>query len=200
MNKLDKIFAKVNKAINIIIDGEPNDEHNAFEFQAGQLIGKKLYSTQGTADWIWNDNCIRFAKNGDITDDNDCVYLTLQKGLSVKQDSSAILAVKWRQNGTQSPTFTYQYRLQFAGSLMNDSWSSPINVTSNLSNEVYERDSGVINQITKIGEIDWSSALPCSELEIRITRSDSANPKVYVTTIGALINLNQSGGREEWNK
>ena len=201
---LDKTFPQVNAAINEVVDGNPNTTVTLWEDLLAPIIGKKLYSGQGKADYDWTEGSIIFQPNGNITKDNDVVLARFQKRHSIKMDTNARLHIHWKQVDGEvlNPTFTVRYRVEAnGGDCSNEIWKE-VSVTSSASNEVFPRPTsgGSRRQTTKIENIDWGGSLVSTELLVRLTRSDNQSGNVIVTNIICHVPVDQRGSKLEFDK
>ena len=183
-------------------DGIPVTSHDAWDDLSAQLLGKRLSSSVGTAEYKYADNAIEFGPNGGITDDKDVVGWNNQKPHGVCEDCVFKLHIHWEQvfGGVMSPTWSYQYRIQDNGGEKTTAWTT-VNVTSAEANEVFDRPtSGTLNQITILGDIDTSAASISSTVQLRLTRSDGTEGDVLATFVDSHVNYDQRGSRQEYVK
>ena len=205
MNLLNKLFAKVNKAVDTIVDGEPNDMHEAWDDLIRPLFGRKLYSNQGTIDTDWNECALKMQPSGDITDKNDVICVRFQKPHSVKSDTKGRLHLHWKQeyDGVMNPEFTIKYRVEAnGGDATTEAWET-VTVTSDSSNEVFPRPTAsgeIVRQITKLCDIDWTNVLLSSEIIVKFTRSDGNTGNLFATTLDMHVCYDQRGSRQEYVK
>ena len=201
---LDKLFPQVNAAINEVVDGNPNTTVTLWEDLLAPIIGKKLYSGQGKADFDWEEGSIKLQPNGDVTNDNDVVLVRFQKRHAIKAGTSARLHIHWKQIDGEvlNPVFTIKYRIEKnGGDGSSESWNE-VSVTSSPSNEVFPRPAPgkMRRQTTKIENIDWGDSLVSSELLLRLTRSDSNTGDILVTAIICHVPVDQRGSKLEFDK
>ena len=165
---------------------------------ANSLVGKRLASNQGTVDYNWSENSISFSANGDITDDNDKVILNLQKPHGAKTDSITNFHIHWEQEDSTDREFTVRYRIQENGQLKETAWTT-VSVLTN-ANNAFAYTSGILNQITSLVAIDWSTAPLSSTVQIQFTRTDSVAGVVNVVFADSHVEYNMIGSRQEFVK
>ena len=195
---------QVDTALEQEIEGDPVTTHDAWDDLAAQLLGKRLSSSVGTADYDYGENAVKFGQGGDITDDKDVVGWNNQKPHGVCADCVFKLHIHWEQDfdGVLSPTWTYQYRVQDNGGMKTTAWTT-VSVTSAAGNEVFDRPTAtgeVVNQITMLGDIDTSASPLSSTVQFRLTRSDSTTGDVLATFVDSHVNYDQRGSRQEYVK
>ena len=188
------------------LDGDPNTSHDSWDDLPASLIGRRLSANQGTVDYDYGESAVKFQRSGDIDDDNDVVGWNNQKPHAICADCIFKFHIHWEQNfdGPMSPTFTYQYRIQGNGDVKTTAWTD-VAVTSSTGNEAFTRpSSGIINQITRLGDIDTSSVGLSSTVQFRLTRSDATTGTgtndILATFVDSHINRDQRGSRQEYVK
>ena len=200
MNMLDKPFQEVNRAVNTVVDGTPNDLHSAFLELSPIISGKKIWTGVGKIDYDWDSGLFVFQRNGDISKQNDRIVLEFTKTSSVKEDGNAGLIVKWIQHDERSPIFTLQWKIKRQGQEPSD-WSAPISIQSSAGNERWERRAGDLVQTTVLFTLDLSGTDTGSTINFMITRSDSEADDIFVDGFGLVVPIDQpAGGRGEWEK
>lgn len=162
------------------------------------LIGRRLYSNQGTIDYDYNENAILFSDGGDITDRNDRVVFNLQYPHSAKEDGTMNLHIHWTQENTTDIEFTVQYRIQSNGALKTTAWTTAI--SSSNTNNVFTYTAGTLNQITKLVDVDMAGAGISATVQFRMTRSDNNGGTIMGTFVDAHIERDMNGSREEFVK
>lgn len=166
---------------------------------ANSLIGRRLYSNAGSVDYDYDNNAIAFSPSGDITDINDCVIWNVQKPHSVKDNSTLNMHFHYEQEDAVDREFTLRYRIQDNGRAKTTAWTDV--VVSTNTNNVFTYTSGILNQICKLVDIDWSSVNISSTVQLRMTRTDSESGVVLVTfTDGHVARDQERGSREEYVK
>ena len=197
---------EVDDAVDQEVNGTPVESHDSWDDLPASLIGKRLSSNTGTVDYDYGESAVKFQRGGDVSSDNDVVGWNNQKPHAICADCIFKFHIHWEQNfdGPMSPTFSYQYRIQGNGDAKTTTWTT-VNVTSAEANEAFDRPtSGIINQITKLGDIDTSSVGLSSTVQFRLTRSDSttgtSTNDLLATFVDSHINRDQRGSRQEYVK
>ena len=163
------------------------------------LAGRRLASSAGSVDYNWAENCITFSGSGDITDDNDKVILNLQKPHGAKTDSVTHFHIHWEQTDATDREFTVRYRIQGNGEAKTTAWTTVV-VTANATSNAFTYTSGTMNQITRLVDIDWSTAPLSSTVQIQFTRSDAVAGTVNVVFADSHVEYNMLGSRQEFVK
>ena len=166
----------------------------------GAISGANLSQVAGTADFDWDENCVVFGVNGDITDDGDRIMMNVQIPHKTKVDSSAELHVHYEQTeaATTPRVFTGRYRLQSNGSAKVTAWTDF--VVSTVDGNVLTYTSGTFNQICDLASIDLTGAGISSTLQVQLTRSDAATGDVNVTFLDIHVETDTLGSREQFVK
>lgn len=162
------------------------------------LIGRRLYSTQGTIDYDYNENAMILSDDGDINNINDRVVFNLQYPHRSKSIGTMNLHIHWEQANAINREFTVQYRVQSNGQPKTTSWTSIVS-NSNV-NSVFSYTSGTINQITRLVDVDMIGAGISATVQFRLTRSDSNGGTILGTFVDAHVESDMSGSREEFVK
>ena len=181
MGSLDKTTAEVQQALDEQLDGDPASTVG-WDDIAVSLIGRRLNSVIGTVDYNYTENSLTFSPSGGITDTNDTVVFNVQKPHRMQESGSFKFHVHWEQDfdGVMSPTFTYRYRIQANGELKTTSWTT-VNVTSATDNEAFDRPTGtgeVVNQITKLGDIDLSSFVFYAGIDSKLSEFEQSLERI----------------------
>ena len=170
------------------------------------IFGRKLYSTAYTVDYDWDENAIKFQKDGDISDKNKRVQWNIQlfHAMALGSKSFFKMHFHWWQTTIQA-TFTLRYRIQYGGEEKTTSWTT-ITVTTGTTasqgaNDIFDLSGKTTgNQITKFAEIDISSCNISDVIQFQLARTDSNTGDVYVTFVDAHIAEDSDGSRSEWTK
>lgn len=166
---------------------------------ANSLIGRRLYSNQGTVDYNYAEHTIKFSANGDIGDDNDCVIWNIQKPHAVKESSTLNMHFHYEQTNALDRTFVLQYRIQKTNEAKTTTWQE-VTVSTN-TNNVFPYTSGILNQICKLVDIDWGSSPLSSTVQLRLTRTDAVAGVVGLTFVDGHVARDQDrGSRQEYVK
>lgn len=166
---------------------------------ATSLIGRRLFSNQGTIDYDYNENCLLLSDDGDISNRNDRVVFNLQLPHECKLDSELRLHIHWEQTSSDTKEFTVQYRVQTNGGTKNTTWTTAVSNSDSDSNFTYI--SGTLNQITRLAAIDLTGAAISAVVQIRFTRSDvGSNDELKATFIDAHFEKDALGSRQEFVK
>ena len=169
------------------------------------LIGRRLNSVVGTVNYNYAENSVTFSPNGDVTDTDDTIVFNIQKPHRMQDTGVFKFHVHWWQafDGVISPTFSFRYRIQSNGAAKTTAWTT-VGVTSSVSNEVFARPTGageVINQITRLADIDLSAAGLSATVQFQFTRSDANAGDIDVTFLDAHYPSDQErGSRQEYVK
>lgn len=162
------------------------------------LIGRRLASNTGSVDYNWDENTITFQPNGSITNQNDRIVLNLQKPHAAKTDSVTKFHIHWEQPDATEREFTVRYRIQQNGELKNTTWTTV--VVSTINNNVFPYTSGVLNQITRLVTIDWSTVPLSSTVQIQFTRTDSNAGNIELVFADSHVEYDMFGSRQEFIK
>lgn len=196
--QLEKSGPQVNTAINEQYDGDPAI-NVGWDDLSTSLIGRRLFSNQGTVDYNYDENSIEFSPNGDINDNNDCVIWNLQKPHGAKADSTLNMHFHYEQTDNVDRTFNLRYRIQENGSLKTTAWQDVI-VSTNINN-VFPYTSGTLNQICRLADINWANVEISSTIQLRMTRTDAVAGTINVTFVDGHVAYDQDrGSRQEYIK
>jgi len=162
------------------------------------LIGRRLYTNQGTVDYNYSENAIVFSDGGDIDDDNDCVIWNLQLPHAAKIDSSCYPHIHFEQTSSDNVEFTVRYRIQDNGATKTTAWTT---LTADVANDsVFEYTSGTLNQIMQLAAINLTGCAISSTIQFRMTRTDSEGGTVNVTFTDTHFEFDMLGSRQQYVK
>lgn len=164
----------------------------------GSLIASQLNSTAGKLDYNWDENSITMQPGGNIGNPADRLMFCFQVPHGAKL-SEMRLHIHWEQYNTAVRTFRLDYRIQNNGLAKNTIWSSVTRSTGS-GYEAFQYISGVLNQITRLAEIDLSNADLSSTVQFRLTRTDATTGDIESTFVDAHIELDTAGSQTEYSK
>jgi hypothetical protein len=165
---------------------------------AGSMIGKKLFENKGTVDFDYTENTLKFSQNGDINKDDDCVIWNYQYPHKAKSTGELRMHMHYEQAGIIDYEFTMRYRIQQVGELKNLNWEEVI--ISTTANNKLPYVSGILNQIATLINIDMTGYNISSQIQFRMTRSDSNGGDVHATFVDGHYEIDSLGSDEEFIK
>lgn len=171
-----------------------------FDDLATTIVGKRLSSSVGKVQQDYDELSIVFEPNGNPDSKLDTIGFSLQKMHAIKQDSVARLHIHWVQKSTHALEFTVRYRIQENGKPKTTAWTGVICPCDSTTNAFPYDNSGEMNQITPLVDIDWSAAGLSSTLQIKITRTDSVSENIEGTFVDVHVEYNALGSRTEYSK
>ncbi|MHA1447970.1 MAG: hypothetical protein ACTSP4_00920 [Candidatus Hodarchaeales archaeon] len=196
---LDKTGIQANDAINEQYDGDPCVKVG-WDDLVGSLIARRLESTSGKLQYNYTENSITMESSGSIGNNTDRLIFNFQKPHGMSDNETMNLHVHWEQVTTNKIEFTLQYRVQSNNAVKNTTWTTVIRNSDDNSAFTYP-GSGTFNQITKLAEIDLSSASISSTIQFRLARTDSTSGDIEATFVDAHIPYDQDrGSRQEYIK
>lgn len=170
-----------------------------FDDVTGHLTGASLYSVPGTADYDFAEGCVVFQPSGDITDDGDCIVLSLQIPHSAKTGAPLLMHCHFEQTSELVRTFTFQYRVQVNGAAKVTAWTEAESVsttTEGVLGLLYV--DGTLNQVARLCSVPITGL--SSIVQFRLTRSDATAGNVNVNFIDGHIEKDSTGSRQEYIK
>lgn len=173
-------------------------EATVWDDVVNSLIGRRLYSNQGTIDYDYNENAILFSDDGNISNINDRVVFNLQYPHGAIANGTMNLHIHWTQEDTTDIGFTIQYRIQSNGNAKTTTWTTV--TSSSLTDSVFTYTSGILNQITNLAVIDMTGAGISATVQFRMTRSDSNGGTIMGTFVDAHVERDTEGSRQEFVK
>jgi len=163
------------------------------------LIGRRLYSNTGRVDYDYDENAVKFQNNGDITDRNDRVVVSLQYPHSAIEDGNIHLHAHFEQPDNQNYEFTVEYRVQKNGALKDTSWTQVIVHTDTDCVFTYP-GSGMFDNILKLATVDMTGMGISATVQFRIARTDALTPDILVDFIDAHVEKDMVGSRDPYAK
>lgn len=171
------------------------DDHTGDMTNAKLTAGNTVIATnfaEGGAD---------FSPNGDLSDDDKCITLIVQKMHKVANASSAHFHVHLDQTSvTDDIQFSMKYRVQGNGQEKTTAWSTP-ETFSILTNTVFTFDGHTsLNQILLMSEIDLSAVMISSNIELKFARTDAVVGDIRVTFFDGHFLSDTLGSDNEYEK
>ena len=170
------------------------------------LIGRRLFSNQGRVDYDYPESAVSFQDNGGINDENDLVRFNIQKMHAMVQTGALSvfrLHLHWEQTSTDAIEFSYGYRIQENGQAKTTAWTEGTVDITDPASAVWDyatEGHATLNNISKIVEIDLSSAPISSTVQIKMTRSDNNGGVVLVTFADVHVPMDTLGSYGEFTK
>ena len=164
----------------------------------GSLVASQLNSVAGKLDYNWAENSITMNPSGDPANQADRLIFNFQVPHAAKL-SEMRLHIHWEQTNTTVRTFRVDYRLQNNGAAKTTAWTTVIRSTGG-SYDKFTYTSGTLNQITRLVEVDLSSAMLSTTVQFRLTRTDSNAGDVEATFVDAHVERDTLGSRTEYTK
>ena len=165
------------------------------------LIGKRIGTSTGTADYDWDELGVVFSANGGISDNNDVIATETQMPHGAKLNGKIYPHIHWWQTSSSAYVFTLQYRVQDNGSAKTTSWT---NMTATAgTDDVYTYTSGTLNQITRFKDgsgnyyIDLDGVGISATIQFRMTRTDALAGTATVTFFDFHYEIDTLGSRDE---
>lgn len=169
------------------------------------LFGRRLTANQGTADYDFEEQCINFSANGDISDSDDRIggNQEINHDMLVGNGVEFRLHIHWWQQVTNNTvathTFDIEYRIQNNGFGKATAWE-PLTITTGGASDVWDFTSevdGLYNQITKanvsiIADVDISDTI-----QLRLTRTDAVSGIVAVYFLDIHAKVDSQGSDDE---
>lgn len=165
----------------------------------GSLIASRLTSTSGKLNYNYDENTITMQSGGAPTNINDRLIFNHQKPHAAKTSSTFNLHIHWEQVSTNIIIWQIDYRIQHNDQLKTIAWTT---VTANTTDDnVFSYPgSGTFNQITRLVDIDWSTAALSSTLQFRLTRIDVTTGDIEATFVDGHVEYDSDGSRQEFIK
>ncbi len=165
----------------------------------GSLVARRLESTLGRLQYNLAENTITMQDDGSITKTADRLIFNFQKPHAAKADSEMRLHIHWEQTNSDKVEFVTQYRIQNNGAAKTTAWTT-VNRDSD-ANSVFTYTSGTLNQITRLAEIDLSSAAISSTVQFRLARvDDNGFDDIEASFVDAHLEFDMLGSRSEYSK
>ena len=206
-------------AVESVIDNTPAIVTWGWDDLTNSIVGKNLDSTRDKIDLVWEENSIKFQQQNltltnALADANikNCITFNLQKLHSVKQDSELRLHIHWEQSSTDAVQWGVKYRIQGNGAARTTGWTTlPVATSTEAASaasaeqgNVFAYTSGTLNQITKLGVVDWSAVAISSTVQFRMGRVDASGTAVigdqFATFIDGHVQYDQRGSIQEFDK
>ena len=167
----------------------------AWEDVQESLIGKRLAATSGKVDYDYDENRVKFERNGSISTTNDRIAFNIQLPHAAK-DSELRVHMHFEDTGLAG-TFTIRYRIQSNGQARTTSWTT---TTANTSNAVFTYSSGTLNNLLSLVNIDLTGTGLSDVVQIQVARTDSTSGDIYATFIDAHYEVDAFGSDTEFTK
>ena len=195
--------------LKIMVDGSLRKMGLArvFEDLVGDVMSKRLYATSGTIDYNWDENAMKFQKNGSLSDKSKRLQYNLQvpHGAAIGVYSYFRMHLHLWIEGSLNATYAIQYRKERNGEEKNTSWTTITTVTGNITtkgtNDIFDpTGKTVLNQITIFPEIDISDMKISDTIQIRLARTDGNTGDQLVYFIDGHIAMSDDGSEVEFEK
>ena len=170
-----------------------------FEDVVAPLLGKKLFAVSGKVDYDFDNLALEFAPSGVAATKADNLVFSVQKPHGAKVDSVFALHIHWLQDTAVTRTLNIQYRIQESGAAVATEWIED-DIVLDTTNAIFAYDSGTINQINQLIDIDWSGCPISSTLQVKITRTDANTGDLLATFIDGHVEFDTIGSKEEFVK
>ncbi len=164
----------------------------------GSLIGRRLSSVAGKVDYNWDENSITMQPGGAITTRNDLLIFNYQYPHACRASGHMKLHAHWEQPNSNKVVWTVRYRIQSNGAAKTTDWTE---VEANSEdNSIYTYESGTLNQITELADVDLTGAGISATVQFRLARTDSTATDIEATFIDAHVERDMLGSRAEYAK
>lgn len=180
---------------------------SVYEDKAYPLIGRRLSSNLGTADYDWDELAVEFAANGDMSDVNDLVGLNAELPHQAKADGKIYPHFHWWQTSANDVVFELDYRIQDNSEAKTTAWTRMYARANGDSTFTYS--TGTLNQITRFNSandgtgdyfIDMTGVGISATLQFKMTRTDATAGTVSVMFFDFHYEIDDLGSRDEFVK
>jgi len=167
----------------------------------GDLTNANLTSNNTLVAQNFTEGGVDMSPSGDVDDDDKCITMIVQKKHAVAVASSAHFHVHIDQvSATDDIQFGMKYRIQGNGEEKTTSWSSE-ETFSVLTDNVFTFDGHTsLNQIILMCEIDLSSVMISSNIEIKFARTDAVSGDIRVSFMDGHFLFDMIGSDDEYDK
>lgn len=162
----------------------------------GSLIASQLNSVAGKLDYNWDENSIAMQPGGNPDNPADRLIFNFQIPHGCKL-SSMRLHIHWTQQDATTRTFRTDYRIQNNGQEKTTAWTTVVR-NSGAEFNAFPYSSGILNQITRLAEIDLLTADLSSTVQFRLTRTDNNAGDVEAVFVDAHVEHIKMGTRLEY--
>lgn len=174
-----------------------------YEDKAYPLIGRRLTSNSGTADYNWDELSVEFSQGGGMDDENDLVGVNAELPHQAKIDGKIYPHIHWVQNSTNTIVFELDYRIQDNGELKDTTWKRMI--ASSDTDAAFTYVSGDLVQISRFMAggnpyIDLTGVGISATLQFKLTRTDSTGGVVEGLFYDFHYEIDDLGSKEEYVK
>jgi len=187
----------------IAIDGSQRLQGSATAWKdmVGDLLGYRLNSTAGKANYDWDDNAISFESGGLIADAGDRVQWNqeINHEFLVGSGVSFFPHLHWFQGSSTKYVFTLEYRLQRNGQAKATGWQS-VAITANNGKDSFPYVSGTICQITSTPNPITIDCGLSDTLQFRMARTDSLGGTALVYFLDLHGAVDSFGSDTEYGK
>lgn len=171
------------------------------------LIGRRLSSTTGKVDYVYDENSIKFQSGGSLTNTNNRVAANKQINhffkVGVNQEFRPHIHW-WQQvtSGTVAPiVFSLRWRIQNNGTLKTTAWTT-ITANAGTTQDVFDftgEADGLYNQITNFDPIIVTCNIS-DILQIQLARTDSESGDIEAMNFDIHGQVDSQGSDEEYAK
>ncbi len=167
------------------------------------VVGKRLSTSVGTADYDYTNLSIKFSENGGITDLKDTIGVNYELNHFVNLLGPFKVHIHWWQDSSDAFIFSYAYRIQKNGQAQTTSWTNGTYTVGD-GGEAFTYSTGTLNQISTLIELDLESlGVNVSDtVQFKLTRSDNSGigGTADVYFIDAHIQEDSNGSINEFTK
>jgi len=167
----------------------------------GDLTNAKLSDNNTLVAQNYSEGGVDMSPSGDLGNDDKCITMIVQKKHAVCKASSAHFHVHWDQtSATDVIQFSMKYRIQGNGQEKTTAWSTPETFNPQ-DDSVFTFDGHTtLNQIMYMSEIDLSSVIISSNIEIKFARIDAVSGDVRVSFADGHFQFDMLGSDSEYEK
>lgn len=167
----------------------------------GRLNGSSLYTAAGKADYSFTEVCVVLQPSGSLATAGDVVELAFQVKHAAKAGSPLKLHIHWEQTDATARQFSYTYRVQKQGAAKTADWATTVVVSTTTAGvNAFTYTSGVLNQISSLGEITLTDVGISAIVQVKLTRTDAVVGDINVTYLDAHYEIDTVGSRQEYVK
>lgn len=178
--------------------------NGVFEDKAYPLIGKRLTSNAGTADYDYDELAVAFSAGGSMSNANDLVAVTAEIPHQAMKDQKIYPHIHVWQVSSNNVVFELDYRWQGNGQLKTEPWTR---MTAESSvDSLFTYVSGTLNQIIEFKDasnnhwIDTTGYGLSATMQFKLTRTDNTTGVVSATFFDFHYEVDDMGSREPLSK
>ncbi len=173
----------------MVMEGEARvwDDHT------GDLTNAKLSDNNTLIAQNFAEGGIDMSPNGDLSNDDKCITLVVQKKHAVATASSAHFHVHWDQTSATDV-------IQGNGQEKTTAWSTPETFNPQ-DDSIFTFDGHTtLNQIMYMCEIDLSAVMISSNIEIKFARIDAVSGDIRASFVDGHFLFDMMGSDNEYEK